>query len=164
MPTKVEKDAITGQETTGHEWDGLKELNTPLPRWWLYVMYASIAFAVVWWVLYPSWPWVHTYFPGILGYSQRKALDERMAEAAAARGAITKRLADASLAQIAGDQELSADRLRRRPGGVQRQLRALSRPGRRGPGPLPEPGRRLLALGRQPRCDPDHDQVRHPER
>ena len=108
MPTKVEKDAITGQETTGHEWDGLKELNTPLPRWWLYVMYASIAFAVVWWVLYPSWPWVHGYFPGILGYSQRKALDERMAEAAAARSAITRRLADASLAQIAADQELSA--------------------------------------------------------
>ena len=108
MPTKVEKDAITGQETTGHEWDGLKELNTPLPKWWLYVMYASIAFAVVWWVLYPSWPWVNSYFPGILGYHQRLALDERMAEVATARGAITKRLADASLAQIAGDQELSA--------------------------------------------------------
>ena len=42
MPTKVEKDAVTGTETTGHEWDGIKELNTPLPKWWLYVFYATI--------------------------------------------------------------------------------------------------------------------------
>ncbi len=108
MPTKVEKDAITGQETTGHEWDGLKELNTPLPRWWLYVMYATIGFAVIWWLLYPSWPWVNTYFPGILGYSQRKALDERMAEAAAARSGFQQRLAAASLDQIAADPQLMA--------------------------------------------------------
>ncbi len=108
MPTKVEKDAITGQDTTGHEWDGLKELNTPLPKWWLYVMYATIAFAVVWWVLYPSWPWVHGYFHGVLGYSQRQALDERMAEAAAARSGVQERLAAASLEQIAADPELMA--------------------------------------------------------
>ena len=46
MPTKIEKDVVTGQDTTGHEWDGLKELNTPLPKWWLYVFYATIAWAV----------------------------------------------------------------------------------------------------------------------
>jgi cytochrome c oxidase cbb3-type subunit III len=108
MPTKVEKDAITGQETTGHEWDGLKELNTPLPKWWLYVMYATIAFAAVWWVLYPSWPWVNGYFPGILGYSQRKALDQAMAEAAAERSGMEKQLAVASLDQIAANPQLMA--------------------------------------------------------
>ena len=43
MPTKIEKDVVTGQDTTGHEWDGLKELNTPLPNWWVYVFYATIA-------------------------------------------------------------------------------------------------------------------------
>ena len=41
VPTKIEKDAVTGRETTGHEWDGVKELNTPLPKWWLYVFYAT---------------------------------------------------------------------------------------------------------------------------
>ena len=46
MPTKVEKDAATGAETTGHEWDGIKELNNPLPKWWLYVFYATIAFSL----------------------------------------------------------------------------------------------------------------------
>ncbi|MFO0200096.1 MAG: cbb3-type cytochrome c oxidase N-terminal domain-containing protein, partial [Alphaproteobacteria bacterium] len=40
MPTKIEKDKLSGQDTTGHEWDGLKELNTPLPRWWLGTFYA----------------------------------------------------------------------------------------------------------------------------
>ena len=47
MPTKIEKDAVTGQDTTGHEWDGIKELNTPLPKWWLYVLYATIVWAAV---------------------------------------------------------------------------------------------------------------------
>ena len=41
VPTKIEKDIVTGRDTTGHEWDGLKELNTPLPKWWLYVLYAT---------------------------------------------------------------------------------------------------------------------------
>ncbi len=56
MPTKIEKDVVTGTNTTGHEWDGLKELNTPLPKWWLYVLYATIAWSAVWFVLYPSVP------------------------------------------------------------------------------------------------------------
>ena len=67
MPTKIEKDALTGKTTTGHEWDGIKELNTPLPKWWLYVLYATIAWSAVWWLLYPSWPWLTGYFGGILG-------------------------------------------------------------------------------------------------
>ena len=60
MPTKIEKDALSGQDTTGHEWDGVKELNTPLPTWWVYTFYATIVFAVVYCVLYPSWPWVNS--------------------------------------------------------------------------------------------------------
>jgi cytochrome c oxidase cbb3-type subunit 3 len=108
MPTKVEKDAITGTETTGHEWDGIKELNTPLPKWWLYVMYATIAFAAVWWLLYPSWPWVNNYFPGLLGYSQRQALDARVAESDAARGAQLQQLATTPLDQVTRDPELMA--------------------------------------------------------
>ena len=51
-----ERDDHTGTETTGHEWDGIKELDTPLPRWWLWVFYGCIAWAVVYWVLIPAWP------------------------------------------------------------------------------------------------------------
>ena len=58
MPTKIEKDTLSGQNTTGHEWDGVKELNTPLPTWWVYTFYATVVFAVVYCALYPSWPWL----------------------------------------------------------------------------------------------------------
>ncbi len=56
MARKNEIDNATGVETTGHEWDGIKELNNPLPRWWLIVFYATVVIAVIYWVLMPSWP------------------------------------------------------------------------------------------------------------
>jgi cytochrome c oxidase cbb3-type subunit 3 len=106
MPTKVEKDAVTGVETTGHEWDGIKELNKPLPKWWLYVLYATIVWSVAWWILYPSWPGISGYFGGILGYDQRAALVDRMEEANLQRAVYLERLKGADLAQIVGDPEL----------------------------------------------------------
>jgi cytochrome c oxidase cbb3-type subunit 3 len=106
MATKVEKDAVTGVETTGHEWDGIKELNKPLPKWWLYVLYATIAWSVVWWVLYPSWPGISGYFAGVIGYDQREDLRERLREANAERAVYLERLEGAELGQIAGDPEL----------------------------------------------------------
>ncbi len=63
-----EIDAVTGVETTGHVWDGdLKELNKPLPRWWLYVLYASIVWAIGYWILYPAWPLIDSHTKGMLG-------------------------------------------------------------------------------------------------
>ncbi|MEM7021901.1 MAG: cytochrome-c oxidase, cbb3-type subunit III [Pseudomonadota bacterium] len=106
MPTKVEKDAITGQDTTGHEWDGIKELNTPLPKWWLYVFYATVIWAVVWWVLYPSWPGITGYFPGLTGSNQRVEHEERMASVRESRADSLQRIADASLEEIGQDPEL----------------------------------------------------------
>jgi cytochrome c oxidase cbb3-type subunit 3 len=72
MPTKIEKDAYSGVETTGHEWDGIKELNTPLPKWWLMVFYATIVWSAAWFLLYPSIPYGTGYWHGLLGYSQRR--------------------------------------------------------------------------------------------
>lgn len=74
MPTKIEKDAVTGTMTTGHEWDGIRELNTPLPKWWLWVFYACIAWSFGYFVLYPTLPGVNGWF----GWSQRAELEERM--------------------------------------------------------------------------------------
>jgi cytochrome c oxidase cbb3-type subunit 3 len=108
MPTKIEKDAPTGRETTGHEWDGIKELNTPLPKWWLYVMYATVAWSVVWWFLYPSWPGITGYFGGLIGANQRLELDARMAEAGAAQAQYLERIAAAPLEEIAGDPDLTS--------------------------------------------------------
>jgi len=53
----VTKDPLTGVETTGHVWDDtLQEFNNPLPAWWLWAFYATIIFAIVYWIIYPSWP------------------------------------------------------------------------------------------------------------
>ena len=49
-------DAPTGTETMGHEWDGIEELNTPLPRWWLWSFYATIVWGLAFMVFYPAWP------------------------------------------------------------------------------------------------------------
>jgi cytochrome c oxidase cbb3-type subunit 3 len=106
MATEVEKDAVTGVETTGHEWDGIKELNKPLPKWWLYVLYATIVWAVAWWLLYPSWPGISGYFGGILGYDQRAAFVQRMQAADAQRAVYLDRLGGASLQEITADPEL----------------------------------------------------------
>jgi len=76
MSNKIEKDPVSGTDTTGHEWDGIKELNTPLPRWWLYTFYACILFAVGYCVLYPAipLPWGgHT--EGLLHTTSRKAVE-----------------------------------------------------------------------------------------
>ena len=69
--SKPEVDDVTGIDTTGHEWDGIKELDNPLPRWWLYIFYASIAFSIVYWVLMPAWPGLTGHTPGIRGHSDR---------------------------------------------------------------------------------------------
>ncbi len=106
MATEIEKDPITGRNTTGHEWDGIKELNTPLPKWWLYTFYACIIYAVIWWILYPSWPYVTGYFGGIIGSNQRVALEERVAEAEAGRAQYLERIQGSSPAEIAADPEL----------------------------------------------------------
>ena len=108
MPTKIEKDTVTGTDTTGHEWDGLKELNTPLPKWWLYVLYATIAWAAVWCVLYPSVPWFNGYFHGVLGYSQRDAVDAEVRAVAAQRAGVMDKIGAMSFEQIRNDPQLMA--------------------------------------------------------
>ena len=108
MPTKIEKDIVTGTDTTGHEWDGLKELNTPLPKWWVYILYATIAWSAVWFVLYPSVPGITGYFHGVLGYSQRNAVNDAVRAVAAQRAATMDRIKALSFAEIRNDPQLMA--------------------------------------------------------
>lgn len=82
-----EKDDISGTETTGHEWDGIKELNTPLPRWWLWTFYGCIAFALGYMIAYPAWPLVKGATPGLLGYSSRGELVKEVDSANTAQAA-----------------------------------------------------------------------------
>ena len=108
MTTEREKDDVTGTETTGHEWDGIKELDTPLPRWWLWIFYATIAFAVVYWVLMPAWPGINSYSPGLLHKSDRAQVVVDLAALKAQRSGQATRLSNASLEQIEKDPQLQA--------------------------------------------------------
>ncbi len=106
MPTKVEKDSVTGHLTTGHEWDGLTELNRPLPKWWLYVLYATIVVAIAQFILYPSWPGITGYWHGLLGYSTRKELHTELQAEQAKRAAYMDRIRTMSFAEIQKDPQL----------------------------------------------------------
>jgi cytochrome c oxidase cbb3-type subunit III len=102
----VEKDAITGQETTGHEWDGIKELNTPMPKWWLYSYYVCIVFAIGYWVVYPAWPSLSDYTKGAWDYSSRGELDKDMALLKDSRSEWSGQFASMSVDEIGADRKL----------------------------------------------------------
>lgn len=106
MTSKREIDAVTGVETTGHEWDGIKELNKPLPRWWLLTFYATIVWAVGYWVVYPAWPTLNGYTKGIWNYSQRATVSADVKAAQAAQAGMRDKLAAAPLADVKKDPEL----------------------------------------------------------
>ena len=99
-------DEVTGVETTHHEWDGIKELNNPLPRWWLWTFYVSIAWALVYFVLYPAWPTLSGYTKGTLGYSQRATVAAEVEVAKAAQAGNRELIAKTALADIAKNPEL----------------------------------------------------------
>jgi cytochrome c oxidase cbb3-type subunit 3 len=102
----AKRDTAPEPETTGHEWDGISELNKPLPKWWLYVFYATIVWAVGYWLLMPAWPLVADYTKGLLGYSQRAQVADQLEAAKAAKAEYRQRIAASDLAAINSDPEL----------------------------------------------------------
>ncbi|HEX4569992.1 MAG TPA: cytochrome-c oxidase, cbb3-type subunit III [Dongiaceae bacterium] len=100
MAEKKPVDELSGTPTTGHEWDGIRELNTPLPRWWLWTFYATIVWAIVYWVLMPSWPGITGYYHGLLGYSSRAAIEASTAAAHREMAAMSGKIAAAPLVEI----------------------------------------------------------------
>jgi len=103
---KRDVDAATGIETTGHEWDGVKELNKPLPRWWLLTFYATVVWAIGYWVVYPAFPTRVGYTRGTLGYSQRATVADEVRTALAAQGRLREKLAAVSLDEIEREPDL----------------------------------------------------------
>ena len=100
-------DSETGVETTGHEWDGIKELNNPLPRWWLWTFYLTIAWGLWYVIAYPAWPLINGATAGYLGFSTRAnvaadiaAFDEKNADLRAA-------LTEVDLTKLEENEELS---------------------------------------------------------
>lgn len=99
-------DPVTGRMTTGHEWNGIEELDTPVPRVVLFFLAATTLFSIVYWVLMPAWPLGWTYTKGLLGIDQREIVTRQVREAAAAREAWMGRIASADFGTIAADPAL----------------------------------------------------------
>ncbi|MBF0455584.1 MAG: cytochrome-c oxidase, cbb3-type subunit III [Magnetococcales bacterium] len=98
-------------ETTGHQWDTeegypLQEYNNPLPKWWLYSYYATVIYAVIYWVLYPAWPIPGGFTKGILGWSQYNQLADETASAMKAKEVFNTKLAALSSEEIIKDSQL----------------------------------------------------------
>ncbi|WP_316395656.1 cytochrome-c oxidase, cbb3-type subunit III [Bradyrhizobium sp. 33ap4] len=104
----IDIDHISGRSTTGHEWDGIRELNTPLPRWWILSFYATILWAMGYWVVYPAWPLLSSYTTGVFDYSTRASVVNDLAGLEKLRGEKMAMLGKASLTEIEKDPILLA--------------------------------------------------------
>lgn len=100
-------DEVTGTETTGHVWDGdIKELNEPLPKWWLYTFYVCILWAIGYWIAYPAWPMLNSYSKGMLGYSERAAVAGSILESRMEQGKYLTSIGSTPLEDIPKNPEL----------------------------------------------------------
>ena len=93
-------------DTTGHSWDGIKEFNNPLPRWWVWVFYATIIWGVAYTVAYPAWPGIKGATAGVLGWSTRANVAADIKAVEDANAPMNDKLASVELASIAGNDEL----------------------------------------------------------
>src|SRR5262245_60223011 len=93
---------------TGHEWNGIKELNTPVPRVVYFFLIVTFIFSVTYWVLMPTWPLWSTYTKGLLRTDQRDVVNESVKRATLERAAWVDQIQNKSFAEIAADPKLMA--------------------------------------------------------
>lgn len=105
--TRKEIDPASGIETTGHEWDGLKELNNPLPKWWLYTFYATILWSIGYTIAYPAWPMISDATKGVLGYSSRAEVASALRAADQDKAPFRDRIAAMDVTEVAADEDLA---------------------------------------------------------
>lgn len=103
---EVERDSATGRETTGHEWNGITELDTPVPRGVLMFLIVTHIWAIAWWFFVPAWPLGTTYTKGLLGIDQRTTVEARVVEGQRERASWTARLEAEPYDVIMADEAL----------------------------------------------------------
>ena len=103
---KSEVDEYTGTDTTGHEWDGIKELDSPMPRWWLWCYLASVVWAIGYWAVYPAWPLINDATSGFLGTTQRQVVASDLEESRNAKAIYAERLLASDLETIRSTPDL----------------------------------------------------------
>lgn len=106
--SEAERDPVTGQVTTGHEWNGIKELDTPVPRGILMFIVVTHLFALIWWILMPTWPLGWTYTKGLLGIDQKTTAEAAVAANQAQRAAWLEQIATLSYDEIEANEQLMA--------------------------------------------------------
>ena len=99
-------DPATGTETVGHEWDGIEELDTPMPRWWLWTLYATIIWALAYAIAYPAWPMISKATDGVLGWSSRGQLEQELAAERARKAPIMQAVAVTPIDALPGNPQL----------------------------------------------------------
>jgi cytochrome c oxidase cbb3-type subunit 3 len=102
-PTKSKPGEV---ETTGHSWDGIEEYNNPLPRWWLWIFYATIVWALIYSIMYPAWPMLTRATQGVLGYNQRAEVAAEINRFNEMNAPMRERLVAAELNSVSDDPEL----------------------------------------------------------
>jgi cytochrome c oxidase cbb3-type subunit 3 len=112
---QFERDPHTGYLTTGHEWNGITELNTGVPRsiWWF--MGVTHLYALIAWVILPTWPLVTTYTKGIMNIDQQERVERQVEEANQIRAVWADRVRAEPVAAIRADERLNADVMRSAP-------------------------------------------------
>ena len=100
-------DAETGVETTGHSWDGIEELNNPLPRWWLWTLYLTIIWGIGYVIAYPAWPMISGATTGVMGWSTRALVAEDIAQHEAKNADLVTALLSADMANLPENADLN---------------------------------------------------------
>jgi cytochrome c oxidase cbb3-type subunit III len=106
MAGKREVDETTNTETTGHEWDGIRELDTPMPRWWLWTFYATVVWGIIYTILMPAWPLINAATPGLLGYDSRQEAERQIVEHAETNASLDAELLERAISKVAENPEL----------------------------------------------------------
>lgn len=99
-------DEVSGVSTTGHEWDGICELDNPMPRWWVWTFYATIVWSIGYTIAYPAWPLISEATKGVLGYSSRQELTTTMEAVSAEQADLRAAIAEKPLDEILADETL----------------------------------------------------------
>lgn len=92
--------------TTGHVWDGIEELDNPMPRWWVWVFYATIVWGIGYSIAYPAWPLISGATPGLLGASTRADVVAEIKQFDDANAAIKQALIDADMTTVSANPDL----------------------------------------------------------
>ena len=106
MKDHKEIDDISGVETTQHEWDGIKELNNPLPRSWLWGLYGTILFSIGYTIVYPAWPGITTNTKGIWNWSSRGELATELSQVEESRQVLGDQLVSVELEDVSQNSDL----------------------------------------------------------